>query len=230
MSYYDGYEDYYGSELDSLTDEYLEKVKECFKEDVKNLIEDIKAKEKRNQQKESELRERELNIQKQEKEIALLQDKKDEIVLEFMKKHGLDLQIGQQVYIIQKDNQEIKCPTCHDARKIKVQLEGKEFEIRCPDCGGYKKSKPTYKVVSKYVVEARVYFWAFKKDKYSYPHKIKLQQSELYLDSGYDTVTLGSTPDRADDYGPSKFKRSEIYLTKEDAEKALEEIKEKENK
>lgn len=229
MSYYDDYEDYYESELDSLTDEYLGKVKEYFKEDVKNLIEDIKTKEKRNAQKESELRERELAIQKQEKEMASLQDKKGEIILEFMKKYGLNLELNQKVYIIESDSEKVECPTCHDNKKIKLQLEGKEFEISCPECHGYGRERKIYKIVPKYVANVKAYFMIFK-DKYNHKSDVEVEQCEQCWDSGYDTVALSNEPIKDGGCWDTRYRASQIYLTEEDAEKALEKIKEKEVK
>lgn len=227
MSYYGGYEDYYGSELDSLTDEYLEKVREHFIEDVKQLVEDIKTKEKRNTQKESELRERELAIQKQEKEMASLQDKKGEIILEFMKKYGFNLELNQKVYIIESNSEKVECPTCHNNNKIKLQIEGKEFEITCPECRGYGKERKIYKIIPKYVANVKAYFMIFK-DKYNHKSNVEVEQCEQYWDSGYETVALSNEPIEDGGCWDTRYKTSQIYLTKEDAEKALEKIKEKE--
>lgn len=222
---YDDYEDYYGSELNALTDEYLEKVKNCFKDDVKNLVLDIKAQQKRNEEESKALLDRELAVQKLEKEIASLQDKKDEIILEFMKQYGLDLQIGQQVYVIKQSSERIRCNTCHDTRKIKIQVADKEFEINCPDCKGYQKTKATYDIVSKYVVGIEVKF-KIQKDNYNYPQKIKIQGVLDFDKLKLETVILGDSSDKKD-YCGSHYNRKDVYLTKDDAENALKELNEK---
>lgn len=214
------YEDYY-DDLDTLTDEYVEKAKECLKENIKEDIKHYECKKKLLMDLQEKLAEKEIELQKRENAFK---DNKKQIIVDWIKDFGLDLQIGQEVYIIKKSNKGIECPTCQNEKKVKIKIKDKEFKIQCPDCQGWGKNIPIYEIVKRYVKKIVVSFeirqrnyWNKEIDINALPEEGSLYVKGVYLVDDRDNSDYNS------------YQRKNIYLTKGEAEKELEEIKRSEN-
>ena len=143
------YDDYYEkSKLDELTEEYLNKVSDLFKENIKNNIKEIELQKQTNEKRVSELYDRERFLNKKEEELNKRDREfntlKDSFIAEWLKKYGFDLSIGQQVYVLTYSTVKQVCPICNDKRKVFAKFNGKDVEIECPDCKGYPKTEKQY--------------------------------------------------------------------------------------
>lgn len=233
---YSEYGDYYDDEcyepskIEQAYQEFLDKTKECMKEDlaqqVKKVEEDKNRVYNREEElavKERELNEREYQINKKYDEIDKYQDK---VIYNWLSKFGVDLTPGQKVYTIGWKRVVYDCPKCNGTGKIKATTEqGEQIEVTCPECGAYhrsgKKEKDEYFIQTRYVYKIGIKIIIGEKDDYSHPISIKMKGGFAREDSYYEyddvwlVETLGS-------YDYRTASRKDIYLTEEECQKAID--------
>lgn len=230
MSYFDDYEAYIEpSELDTLTDEYLEKVKEHFKDRFKEQIKLVDEQAKKNTENMKILGVRELTLNMRETEINQkyedLEKHKGNLLFEWLSQYGLDLNPGQKVYTIKENTEWEDCPKCKGTGKIKVKSEdGIDYDMDCPDClHNYrtgKKRKTTYSVQPMYVVNVSIKL-GLKRESYSKD----MLKAFVYGEHEYEYTPCSIELNKKEncDYDSEYYNRKNIYLTEEDCKKALEE-------
>ena len=234
---YNGYDDYYdeeyyeSSKIEQAYQEFLDKTKECMKDDLaqqaKKVEEDKNRVYNREEElavKERELNERERQIDKKYEEIDNYQDK---VIADWLSKFGVDLKVGQKVYTIGWKFTVYDCPRCNGTGKIKVTTEqGEQIEITCPECGKYrrngKKEKEEYFIQTRYVDRIGIKISIGEKDDYKYPISISMKggfkRENSYYE--YDDVWLVEKPGS---YDYRTASRKDIYLTEEECQKAIDE-------
>lgn len=227
--YYD--EEYYEpSKIEQAYQEFLDKAKECMKEDLsqqaKKVEEDKNRVSNREEElavKERELNEREYQINKKYEDIDNYQDK---VIYDWLSKFGVDLTPGQKVYTIGRKYVVYDCPKCNGTGKIKVTTEqGEQIEITCPECGKYyrsgKKEKDEYFIQTRYVDRIGIKISIGKKDDYKYPISITMKGGFKREDSyyEYDDVWL---VEKLGSYDYRTVSRKDIYLTEEECQKAID--------
>lgn len=181
--YYD--EEYYEpSKIEQAYQEFLDKAKECMKEDLaqqaKQIEEDKNRVSNREEElavKERELNEREYQINKKYEEIDSYQDK---VIADWLSKYGVDLEVGQKVYTIVSNNESYECPRCGGTGKIKVTTEkGEQIEVNCPDCvSNYPKGKlyrKIYSIKPKYIYNVAIIISKSKSENYKHSIKVSMQ-------------------------------------------------------
>lgn len=217
---FEDYCDYYdGSELDLAYQEFLDKVHTFAKDGIKKQIEDI-SKTRENLEKECkdlirrrmELDDRERELEKRERTF---EDKKLSVISNWVQEKGCDLKADQHCWVIRSKYEKQECPTCHDKRKLKLysQAEDKEFEVTCPTCNGYNYTKRTYYIQECVIKQINLSFYC-KKD--------HIGESSTEWETIGIWVDFVGTRENSQQYN-----RKNIYLTKEEAEKALLDKKEK---
>lgn len=214
------YEEYLErSDLEELTTEYTEKVKGLLTERARKEIGDIENREKVVSEKETELKEREREIERKENE---LEKQKDQIIIDWIKKYGLDLEIGQKVWEITNNYNKERCPICKGTRKVKALFGDKNIEIDCPECKGYGEIREiTKEIVERYVtgidLRCRIREEGYKKTK-------------LYMiksDSIPWEVTSVWIAENKNGYHEYCTSAENIFTTQEEAKKKLKEIEDK---
>lgn len=227
--YYD--EEYYEStKIEQAYQEFLDKAKECMKEDLaqqaKKVEEDKNRVSNREEElavKERELNEREHQIDKKYEEIDSYQDK---VIYDWLSKFGVDLKPGQKVYTIDKKCVEYDCPRCNGAGKINVTTEqGEQMKITCPECGKYyksgKKRKYEYFIQTRYVYSVDIYISIQRMNNRKHPIEITMHGGHKKEDYyGYDDILLVEKLGSCDYRAAS---REDIYLTEEECQKAIDE-------
>lgn len=176
--YNDYYDDecYEPSKIEQAYQEFLDKAKECMKDDLTQQAKKVEEDKNRvyNQEeelavKERELNEREYQINKKYEEIDNYQDK---VIADWLSKFGVDLEVGQKVYTIGWKYVVYDCPKCNGSGKIKATTEqGEQIEVTCPECGKYrrngKKEKEEYFIQTRYVGRIGINISIGKKDDYN---------------------------------------------------------------
>lgn len=219
-----GYEDFCElEEIQELTDEYLKKAKDIFNERVKNHIEEYNAREKVLNNREADLRKRESALKEAKERFEKDQNIK---IYQMMRQFGFDLKPRQRVYFIDRDSKDTKCPHCEKGKITKV-IDGLVFKTDCPHCKGFGSiTHYSYKVISGEV--SSVYFklrWLMEEQ------KIEHDDMTIKWDGEWDesTVFLDNLSPRTNK-SCIHLSREDIYLTQEEAEKAIEEKKAKDAK
>lgn len=233
---YNDYDDYYDEEyyepskIEQAYQEFLDRAKECMKEDLaqkaKQVEEDknhVSNREEELAVKERELNEREYQINKKYEEIDSYQDK---VIADWLSKYGVDLELGQKVYTIGWKCTVYDCPKCNGTGKIKATTEqGEQIEVTCPECGkchrSGKKEKDEYFIQTRYVYKIDIKISIGKKDDYKYPISISMKGGFKREDSyyEYDDVWLVEKPGS---YDYRTASRKNIYLTEEECQKAID--------
>lgn len=211
------YEEYLEkSDLEELATEYTEKVKGLLTERARKEIESMENREKVVSEKETELEEREEEIERKENE---LEKQKDQIIIDWIKKYGLDLEIGQKVWEVTSKCTQEDCPLCKGKSKVKALFEGNYIDISCPGCSGYGRvTKSTKEIVERYVtgidLRCRIREEGYKKTKL---YMIKSDSIPWEVNSVW-------IAENKNGYHESFTSAKNIFTTQEEAEKALEEI------
>lgn len=237
-SYLDGYydEDYYEpSKIEQAYLEFLEKTKECVKEDFAQLIKQTKENSNYNYNEAKRLVIKENELDQREREIDEkynnLEKHKDNLIAEWLSQYGLDLKIGQKVYIAKENIEWEECTKCKGTGKIKVKSEDTtEYEIDCPDCKKYcnkgKKKKIYYTVQPMYVVNVSVDLKLMKGA--SWKDSLKIIGSGRYcFEFTYYSIELNEKENL--DYNNRYYNRKNIYITEEECLKAIDVLEEKDD-
>ena len=167
-------------------------------------------KEQKLQEQEDELTQRESKINEK------INEKSNEVISQMLAKFGLDLKPGQKVYVIHRDYDYSICPHCNEKKMIEKIIDGVTWQTKCPDCNGNGgkydyRYQITYGTVSDISVNL---YWNVRseelKKKYNYS-------------SDYD-IWLNLVSGNPFKESSKSFDRKDIYLTEEEAQKALEEL------
>ena len=197
------YEDYYEqSELEELREEYLKKAEELFNKDLKKIVE--QTKEVYNFQNNLIQREKEI----EDKERAL-EDKERALYNQLRKELGLDLDIGQIVYIVKVNEKKYICTHCGGKGRINIEKDGIVYKAECPHCYYGSMVERKYETVNRQIEGISYRFYV------SRDRKIREKFD-------YETDYIALT------YESRTYKRKEIYLTLEEAQKACDELNQKE--
>ena len=209
------YDYYEQSELELAHSEFLKKVNEILKSDLKNIIKRNKEKEisLKNEWKEISIKRKE--IEELEKSVIareqLLEKTKGKIVADFLQTYGLDLNIGQEVWYITTTSHSKVCDKCNGVKEYEKEIDGEIYKRKCNKCGGTGKIwekeyfiksgkiesiKAKIEVHEKFVAKQETYYMC--------------EAGNIYLDNDYS------------------YYRSELYLSEEDALKKVNEMKAKE--
>ena len=208
------------SELDEILDKYTEEAKEHFLESFKNYIEDMKNKESELKIRENTLYEKERNLLEYEDELGEREDKLSErsnkIISQMLTKFGLDLKPGQKVYVVYTHTDYSTCPRCNGSKTFEKVIDGLTYKAECPECRGFGKNfKYSYEITSGTVSDISVkLYWNVRSQ--------ELRKS-YDCDSSYNIWLnlVSRNPFKEDS---KSFRREDIYLTEEEAQKALEEL------
>lgn len=237
MSCFDEYYDdeyYEPSKIEQAYQEFLEKAKECVKEDLAQQIKKVKEDKNYVYNKDEELtvKERELNQRELEinKKYDNLDKYKEDIVLDWLTQNGLDLTPGQKVYVI--DNKYIKhtCPNCNGSGKISVKdINNKNYEMRCPNCNSGNIEEIRYLVKEMYVCNVSINVEISKTTDWKKSTQLFVRGGfrNPYSSWDYYGVELSTAPDNS---GSSRYNRQSIYLTKEECQKAADKKQKKRRK
>jgi len=148
------------------------------------------------------------NDYKKQLEQALIEKE-----LEVHRQLGLGFAVNDIVYYIDNTTTSTKCEKCGGKGNVKVDVLGREAEVRCPHCS-YGKILH-YNYFPKKDIVRSIKFWMSRKDKYNYNVPGELKEDwdiEIWLD------------DKDDD-----IKRKNLYKTLEDCQVACNEKNSKQN-
>lgn len=210
------YDYYEQSELDLAHSEFLKKVNEIIKSDLKNIVKRNKEKEisLKNEWKEISIKRKE--IEELEKSVIareqLLEKTKGKIVADFLQNYGLDLNIGQEVWYIVCQGHNETCDECNGMKEYEKEIDGEIYTRKCNKCNG----------------SGKIYI----KDYSIKSGKVKKIKTKIIINKDYvckqdnahwwcDDIEIVL---ENDDY----HSRKNLYLTEEDAIKVVNERKAKE--
>lgn len=215
------YNDYYEpSGIEQAFNEFIEQAKATAKEELSSQIKKVEEDRNYYYNKNEELAVKERELEKRENE---LENKKDNIIFDWLKSNGLTLKPNQEVWAITSEITYQKCPRCNGTGKIKVtDANGDELPIDCPDCSYGKKRIETYVATKMYVNSIDVYFTIFKDRNTWDDNDIKIVSTGgHYIDWERYKVRLSKVKNSCLD--EKYFNVENIFLTKEDCEKAIKE-------
>ena len=225
--YYDYYEQ---SELDKVYDEFLEKVNQCAKKDLAQIVKSTEEERNRLYNKDEELSLKEIEINKKYENIEKY---KGNLIAEWLAKYGLDLKPGQKVYVVGKDTTTYDCPRCKGKGKIDIETKDGEFlTIDCPCCdlssrkGKLVKNK--YYVKPMYVVNVCVRLGLSLNDDYAKSTKISIRGDLYDNDYSWNYYEIALSQD-GKDYSTRIYSRKDIYLSEDECKEAVEEKQQKES-
>ena len=195
------YEEYYEkSELEELTNEYLEKAKDLFNKSLKELVEQTKA-----------AREYSIGVYNLQRELEqkqkILEQKQKALYHQLIKELGLDLKIGQIVYIVKVNEKRYKCPHCSGKGYINIEKDGIVYKANCPHCENGTMVERKYETANRYIEGISYHFYVNSKD-------------EIREEFDYDCDYINLTHENRN------YKRKEIYLTLKEAENVCKELNE----
>lgn len=208
------------SDLDEILEKYLEEAKKHFLNNFKEYIEGVKTREEELKELRQRLYYKEKKLQEQEDELtqreSKISEKSNEIISQMLTKFGLDLKPNQKVYVIYRQRDRSVCSNCNGRGTIEKLIGEITWETKCPECGGNgSKYAYSYKITSGTVSDISVrLYW-------------NVRSQELQKDFDYKTSydiwvnLIQGNPFKEDS---KSFRREDIYLTEEEAQKALEEL------
>lgn len=209
------YDYYEQSELDLAHSEFLKKVNEIIKSDLKNIVKRNKEKEisLKNEWKEISIKRKE--IEELEKSVIareqLLEKTKGKIVADFLQTYGLDLNIGQEVWYITATSNSKVCDECNGVKEYEKEIDGEIYKRKCNKCGGTGK------------IWEKEYFIKSSKVK-NISAKIEIYEEFVSKRENYYSCEPGCIYLENLDW----YNRNNLYLSEEDAIKAVNEMKAKE--
>jgi len=208
------------SVLDEILEEYTEEAKKHFLSSFKDYIESVKTRDEELKELRQRLYYKEQKLREQENELAQreskISEKNNEIISQMLTKFGLDLKPGQKVYVIYRNTEYSTCPRCNGSKTFEKVIDGLTYKAECPECKGAGNNfKYSYQITSGTVSDISVrLYWNVRSQellkKYDYTSEWKIW---LNLVRG--------NPFKEDS---KSFDRKDIYLTEEEAQKALEEL------
>ena len=208
------------SDLDAILEKYLEEAKKHFLNNFKEYIEGVKTYGEELKELKQKLYYKEQKLQKQEDELAQRESKisenSNEIISQMLTKFGLDLKPNQKVYVIYKHRERSICSNCNGRGTIEKLIGEITWETKCPECGGSgSKYDYSYQITSGTVSDISVrLYWNVRSQEL---------QKDLDYNASYNIWVnlVRGNPFKEDS---KSFKREDIYLTEEEAQKALEEL------
>lgn len=217
--YYEDYENYYSapSEADAIIDEAKKKLNDLLTEEVKQTMKEAKEAEYNLEKLQKEIREAEYRLgnlklehQREEKKWETLDQYRmpKRYIKQLVEAVAGDFVPGDTVYALAVDFQQEECPLCHGSKVVECQIADRQevISIDCPTCKG----RGFLNKRIDYVKERRVSEISMKLCFY--------EDRVCYWSS--DCVYLDGRDISAD--------IKNIFHTKEEAEKALEERRQKE--
>lgn len=236
MSYYDY--DYEAEpnypEVEEIIDEasgkFDEFLRSTFVAEYKNIQvakENNAIKENRLNERSRSIDERERDLQEREAELAKSEKEQyEKLKSKWFIELGLDFDIGSTVYYLKDITKRVTCPTCDGNKKVKAKIESadntvQELEINCPTCHPYGTitGKKEFEIVEAKVSQIDA-------------HISKRESGNIhieYWDGGFDLVTCVWVNNRKDN-DLKHIKGSDLFKTKEEAQRHIEELLAKESK
>ena len=208
------------TDLDEILEKYLEEAKKHFLNNFKEYVEGVKTYGEELKELKQKLYYKEQKLQAQEYELAQRESKisenSNEIISQMLTKFGLDLKPNQKVYVIYKRRDRSICSNCSGQGTIEKLIGEITWKAQCPECGGNgSKYDYSYQITSGTVSDISVrLYW-------------NVRSQELKKDLDYNASyniwvnLVRGNPFKEDS---KSFKREDIYLTEEEAQKALEEL------
>ena len=149
--------------------------------------------------------EEQIKAKREENDKLELEEMPAKYIAPFVRKQTGGLAPGDDVWLITRKDVWGTCSFCHGGKKVNATIDGIEREIRCPECGGTGRTMTRTANVVKRRVERVDLTLCF------HPGKVRRwSASRVYLDGCDYTYSIDS-----------------LYLTEEEAKKALEEEMEK---
>ena len=215
----------------SLLEEYLNKSKQLFTNMFKSEIRRVYTKDKKLDKLKGRLWERKIKLMKMKQEIDTkvdkLESRKEDVAMEYLKSLGLvKFKPGQKVYVVKSTRStSVQCKTCDGKRKLFKTIDGIKYETECPECKGRGSfTEWEYTIEEGYVQS--VYFRLYasmENSPYNDKHTTKLRLQDYSWDNDTIYVNFGGC-------NTDTYHLSDLYETKEEAEKHIEELKQRQKK